>query len=167
LRAGSRVVIVSVRPERPGDEPFLRELILETVAQELGAHAWPQPMRDHLLSIQFQARRAGVKTLYPDGSSQIIRADGKSAGWLFVSDSADRIRIVEIMILAGNRGRGIGSTVIRGILASAAQARKPVRMGVNATNYKAMRLYGRLGFQKIGGDEVQYEMEWCGGELSC
>jgi len=34
----------SLRPEAPGDESFLRGLVTATVAEELGAANWPEPM---------------------------------------------------------------------------------------------------------------------------
>jgi ribosomal protein S18 acetylase RimI-like enzyme len=161
-RAGDRVVIVSLRPEVPDDGPFLKTLILATVSEELGADAWPRPMRDHLLNIQYQTRRSGIKTLFPGGSSRIIQMDGENAGWLFVSDLEDQIRIVEIMVLARYRGRGIGSTAIRDVLTAAAQTGKRVTLAVNAMNIRAFRLYERLGFRRTGGDEVQLQMEFRG-----
>jgi len=151
---------VSRRSETPEDEPFLRRLIIETVTQELSAWAWPLPMRDHLLGIQYQSRRAGVKTQFPDGSSQIILANGEDAGWLFIADLADHIRIIEIMVSPGYRGKGLGTAILREILAAADNVRKPVRLSVNAMNNGAVRLYQRLGFRHVSSDEVQHQMEW-------
>jgi ribosomal protein S18 acetylase RimI-like enzyme len=151
-------VIVSLRPEVREDGPFLKSLILETVSAELGADSWPRPMRDHLLNLQYQARRSGIQTLGPGGCSRIIEMNRESAGWLFVSDLEGQIRIVEIMVLAEYRGLGIGSAVIRDVLTAAAQTGKLVTLAVNAMNERALRLYERLGFQKSGGDEVQIQM---------
>lgn len=150
---------IARRPENPDDEPFLRRLITETVAGELDTYAWPRLMREHLLDIQYQSKRASAKTLFPDGLSQIILVDGEDAGWLFIADLEDQIRIVEIMLLGAYRRKGVGSAVIGDILAAAGHAGKPVRLGVNAVNHGAIRLYGRLGFRHTGGDEVQCQME--------
>lgn len=148
---------ISRRPEDPVDEPFLRRLVIGTVAAQLGADSWSLPMREHLLNLQYQSRRMRDKTLFPDGSSQIIVADGEDVGWLFLADLAEEIRIVEIMTLDGYRGKGVGSAVIGDVLASAA---KPVRLGVNVMNAGAIRLYRRLGFRQTGCDEVQCQMEY-------
>jgi ribosomal protein S18 acetylase RimI-like enzyme len=52
--------------------------------------------------------------------------------------------------------------VLRQTLERAEKAGKPARLHVNAANAGAIRLYERLGFRRIGGDEVNYLMEWRG-----
>jgi ribosomal protein S18 acetylase RimI-like enzyme len=141
---------VSLRPETAGDDPFIRRLILETVAGELGAGTWPEPMRGHLLGIQCSARRHLPVT------GQVIQADGEDAGWVVVTIMPHEVRLVEIMVLPELRGRGIGTAAIRGIQAGAG---KPVRLHVNLTNVAAIRLYERLDFRKIEQDDVQCLME--------
>jgi ribosomal protein S18 acetylase RimI-like enzyme len=150
---------VMLRPESGPDEPFLRRLIVETIAGELGALQWPEPMRSHLLGIQYTARRQSHRTNFPEGASYIIDADGTDAGWIVVTALPQQIQLVEIMVLQELRGRGIGTAAIRQVLASAAAAAKPVRLSVNVTNHAAIGLYQRLGFHRIDGDEVQHIME--------
>jgi ribosomal protein S18 acetylase RimI-like enzyme len=139
---------VSLRPESPPDEPFIRRLMLATIADELGASAWPEPMRSHLLDIQYMVRR--------QAAGQVIQANGEDAGWVVVKTMPHEVRLVEIMVLPELRGRGIGTAAIREILASAG---KPVRLNVNVTNRAAIRLYERLGFRKVEHNEVQWLME--------
>ena len=62
-------MILSLRDEEPGDEGFVRRLVIETVADELGADAWPEPLRSQLLEMQFASRRDAIRELvcrYPD-----------------------------------------------------------------------------------------------------
>lgn len=151
---------ITLRPETSQDETFLRRLIFETLDSELGASAWPEPMRSHLLGIQYEGRRRSYKVGYPETESSIIQADGEDAGWIAVAALPNEIYLAEIMVLPELRGRGIGTAAIRGILAAAHDAGKPVRLKVNAMNHAAIRLYERLGFRRIDGDEVQHLMEW-------
>jgi ribosomal protein S18 acetylase RimI-like enzyme len=150
---------VTLRPETAEDEPFVRRLILETIAAELGASHWPEPMRGHLLGIQYTARRQSHRVNLPEAASYVIDVDGADAGWAIVTTLPHEIRLVEIMVLAELRGRGIGTDVIRQVLTTAATAAVPVRLHVNATNRAAIGLYQRLGFYKIDSDEVQHVME--------
>ncbi len=150
---------VGLRPESPSDEDFIRRLILRTVAEELGADAWPEPMRGHLLGIQFEARRQSHRTNFPDAASEVIEADGRDAGWIVVMTMPHEVRLVEIMVAEESRGQGIGSAAIGELLATAQSAGKPVRLHVNVTNGAAIRLYERLGFRRVGGNEVQDLME--------
>jgi ribosomal protein S18 acetylase RimI-like enzyme len=152
-------VTVNLRPESPSDQDFIRRLILQTVAEELGADAWPEPMRGHLLGIQFEARRQSHRAIYPDAASEVIEADGRDAGWIVVMTMPHEVRLVEIMVAAEFRRQGIGSAAIGEVLASAQSAGTPVRLNVNVTNGGAIRLYERLGFRRIDGDEVQQVME--------
>jgi ribosomal protein S18 acetylase RimI-like enzyme len=149
-----------LRPEGPRDEAFLRRLILDTIAGELGASAWPEPMRSHLLDIQYAARRRAHGAGFSESSSQIIQTDGADAGWLVTTTLPDEVRLVEIMVVPERRGQGVGTAAIRQVLDAAAEAAKPVRLAVNVTNRAAIGLYERLGFHRIDGDEVQHFMEY-------
>lgn len=151
-------MIVTLRPESDQDEPFLQRLIVETIAGELGASQWPEPMRSHLLGIQYTARRHSHRTNFPQAASYIIDADAADAGWALVTTLPQQIQLVEIMVLPELRGRGIGAAAIRQVLATAAAAAKPVRLNVNVTNQAAVGLYQRLGFRRVNGDEVQHIM---------
>jgi ribosomal protein S18 acetylase RimI-like enzyme len=150
---------ITRRRETPQDEAFLRRMIIDTVARELGADAWPEPMRGHLLGIQFQGRRQFHRANYPDAVSEVIEVDGSDAGWMVVVSLPHEVRLVEIMVAAECRGQGIGSAAIGDVLGAAEKAGKPVRLHVNVTNTGAIRLYERLGFRRIDGDEVQHLME--------
>jgi ribosomal protein S18 acetylase RimI-like enzyme len=142
---------VTRRPETPRDETFLRKLISDTIAGELGAGSWPEPMRGHLLGIQVSARRQSHR-------GNVIEVDGQRAGWIVVTTMPDEVRLVEIMVAPEFRGKGIGTAAIREVLANAAG--RPVRLSVNVTNRAAIRLYERLGFRWMEGDEVQHVLEW-------
>lgn len=150
---------ITRRFESPRDEPFLRHLVVETVTAELGAAAWPEPMRSHLLGIQYTSRRQSHRMNFPEAASQVIEVDGKDAGWVVVDILPDEVRLVEIIVLPELRGRGIGTAVIREILAIGSEARKPVRLNVKVMNQGAIRLYERLSFRRTGGDEAQHFME--------
>jgi ribosomal protein S18 acetylase RimI-like enzyme len=150
---------VTLRPGAAEDEPFLRRLILETVAGQLGASAWPEPMRSHLLGLQYTSRRQSHRVNYPEAASQVIQVDGADAGWVVVMTMPHEIQVVDIMVLPEMRGRGIGTVVIREILATARELGKPVSLSVDPMNPSAIRLYERLGFRRTGGDEMQHFME--------
>ena len=148
---------ISFRPETSEDDAFLRRLILGPIIEELGAETWTEPMRTHLAGVQYTSRRQGVRGRYPDGESRIVVADGIAAGWLYTAGFPEVVWLVEVMILSEFRGHGIGSAAVRKVVESAGA--RPVQLKVNVTNDGATRLYERLGFRRIGGDEVQHLME--------
>ena len=156
--AESRVYI-TLRPESADDEEFVRRLILENVAAELGATAWPEPMRTHQLGIQYTSRRQSHRDNYPGAGNRIAESGGQRAGWVVTAILPDEVRLVDIIVPQALRGRGIGAAVIGAILTEAATLNKPVRLHVNTANAGAIRLYERFGFKRIDGDELRHFME--------
>ena len=151
-------MMISCRIETPEDEPFVRQLVTDYATADLAAWSWPQPMRDHLVGIQYTQRRQNIRSNHPKADSKIILVDGKPSGWLVVSSSEDEIHVIEIIILPEHRGMGIGSEVLGQVMAESDRSGRPISLTVR-TNNRALRLYQRLGFQRAGGDEIQHFME--------
>jgi len=156
---GRERVTIDCRTETPHDEPFIRRLVEQTIAEELGADTWPEPLRTSVVRLQYDARRSAARAASGAVTSEIITADGEDAGWLLTADLPAELRIVEIMILPQRRGRGLGSAAIDRVLDRAGRDHKPVRLVVSCTNARAIRLYERLGFTIAASDTVQQEME--------
>jgi len=155
---------IQFRPEEPRDQAFLRGLVTATVTEELGAEAWPEAMRNHLVGMQCSLRLQSVRSHFPDGESRIVLIDGDEAGWLYLASLPEELRLVEIMLAGARRNRGAGTAVVKKVIDSAAG--KPVRLYVNVMNARATRFYQRLGFRRIAGDEVQHFME-CRPAIPC
>ena len=110
--------------------------------------------------MQYSARRDSVRTNFPAGESLIILFNGQNAGWQYVAKLPDCIHLVEIMIASEFRGKGVGTALLGQLLDASRQSAKPVRLGVNAANTGAIRLYERMGFRRTGGDQIQLTMEY-------
>jgi GNAT superfamily N-acetyltransferase len=151
-------------PDKPEDDAaFVRHLVMEIVADELGAAAWPEALRGPLLDIQYQSRMKGLSENFPDAAQQILRVEGEPVGWIVVARRQDEIRLVDIAIARDHRGKGIGSARIRELLDDADTTGKTVRLSVGVLN-PAVRLYLRMGFRRTGGDVLSYFMERLPGE---
>ena len=154
---------VSTRLEAEADEPFLRRLIIAEVAENLMASSWPEAIRDNLLDMQYRARRNSIRANFPQAESLLVLLDGQNAGWLVVDGTEgtqkDELRLVEILLLPDHRGKGVGSQLIRDLLLTAERAHLPLRLSVDVRNAAAIRLYERLGFRRIAGDEIRHFME--------
>jgi hypothetical protein len=68
-------------------------------------------------------------------------------------------RLVDLAILPPYRGRGIATQVLQQLVQQSAAAGAAFSLRVEKQN-PALRLYERLGFFKVSGDELSYEMEW-------
>jgi ribosomal protein S18 acetylase RimI-like enzyme len=150
---------ISRRPLTADDEAFIKRLIEEVVADELGARLWPDAVRAPLLDIQYRARRRGFRDAFPGATEEIVQRDGEAAGWLVTARDAESIRVADIALLPQERGKGLGTACIRDLQAEAERAAAILRLSVVRMN-AAARLYERLGFRVTGGDEIRYVMEW-------
>jgi ribosomal protein S18 acetylase RimI-like enzyme len=82
--------------------------------------------------------------------TRIITVDGRDAGTLVVERRPAEIYLGLIELAPGYQGHGIGSRLIRDLLAEAAGLGQPVVLEVLAVNERAFDLYRRLGFREIG-----------------
>ena len=137
----------------------MRDLMMESIARELCAESWPEVLRDSMLPLQYQIRRDGLRAAFPDASSRIVLVGFEPAGWMVSALLDEEVRLAQITIRSSLQSRGIGTAAIRLLMAEAANAGKPVRLNVASSNLGAIRLYQRLGFQRIGGDEMNHLME--------
>jgi GNAT superfamily N-acetyltransferase len=151
--------VVAFRPIEPGDEPFLRRLYASTREEELRPVPWTPAEKAAFLRQQFQAQHAYYQEHYTGTRFEVVLRDGQPIGRLYVARWADEIRIVDITLLPEHCGAGIGTGILRDLLAEAAAAGKPVRIHVERQN-PAWRLYERLGFAPIEDKGVYYLMEW-------
>jgi ribosomal protein S18 acetylase RimI-like enzyme len=150
---------VVLRPEQPGDEPFLFEVYASTRAEELALTNWDEPARRAFLDMQFSAMRRGYAGMYPAGESFIIRLGERAIGRIVLNRTAEEIRVVDLALLPAHRNAGIGTLLMRRVCAEAAQAGTPVRLCV-LKNGRAARWYERLGFTKTEDAGPYDQMEW-------
>jgi ribosomal protein S18 acetylase RimI-like enzyme len=89
---------------------------------------------------------------------QIITVDGVDVGWIQVAESPTEIRLQQFFISPDQQRAGIGTDVLRKLLATWRAAEKPVALNVLKNN-PARRLYERVGFSVVGEAGVKYEMK--------
>jgi ribosomal protein S18 acetylase RimI-like enzyme len=106
---------------------------------------WDDAQKDAFLRSQFEAQDAWYREHYASASFDVILVDGEPAGRLYVLRRDAEIRIVDIALLPEQRGSGVGTSLLRELLAEADAAGKSVAIHVERMN-PALRLYERLGF---------------------
>lgn len=151
---------VSLRPViRPDDDGFLEELYFSVRDDLGGAVADEQQMRQ-LLKIQFRAQSLTYERDFPDATHNIILVDGRRVGRMIVERRADAIQLVDIALLPTARNLGIGTQLIRGLIAECKESRRPLLLRVIKAS-RAVTLYERLGFRRTGEDDgVRISMRW-------
>lgn len=156
----SAVPSVVLRPIQEEDLEFLLRLYATTRAEEMAMVTdWSDEQKEWFVRMQFQAQHAWYQEHYGDAQFDLVLLDGAPVGRLYVHRRATEIRLVDISLIPELRGKGIGSELLRELMAEAEAAGKPLTIHVEKYN-PAMRLYLRLGFKAIE-DRGPYDlMEW-------
>ncbi|HXI91705.1 MAG TPA: GNAT family N-acetyltransferase [Blastocatellia bacterium] len=156
--AGSR--LATVRPANSEDEPFLLAVYESTRAEELALTNWDEVQRDAFLRMQFKAQQSHYREHYPGGEHYVILVNEDAVGRLYIADIEKEVRILDITILPHHRNAGIGTPIIRELMAEAAAIGKPLRIYVESFN-RSLGLFERLGFVRSDESGYSYLMQWC------
>ena len=90
-------------------------------------------------------RQRSVESFDP-ATYRLIVIDDVRAGILVVEDRPSDVFLAKIFLLPAFQRQGVGSVLIRRLIARATAERKPLRLRVLRVNTAARRLYSRLGF---------------------
>ncbi len=150
---------LDLQPVRTEDEPFLFELYASTRSDEMALVGWDKPQQEAFLRMQFKAQRSSYAMQFPNADYRIIVHDGRAAGRLIVDRSGDDILLIDVALLPEFRNAGVGSALMRQVMAEAARAGKALKLHVEKMN-RARHLYDRLGFSTISDNGIYLEMVW-------
>lgn len=150
---------VEFRPIAPGDMPFLMQLYGSTRADELALVDWADTQKQAFIAMQFEAQHAYYQQHYTQAYFELVLLQGDPIGRLYLNPSATDIRIVDIALLPEFRGRGLGTALLRSVLALGQRTGAAVSIHVEQFN-PALRLYKRLGFGQVGEVGVYFLMRW-------
>jgi ribosomal protein S18 acetylase RimI-like enzyme len=145
---------ISYRDMTDGDLPFVAALYASTRAAEVAATGWPPDMQAAFLEQQHRAQHASYRSSYPDGEWLVIERGGAPVGRLYLARQEDMLLLVDISLLPGERGAGLGTAILTDLLAGESGA---VQLHVERTN-QARRLYARLGFEIVEEQPVYLRM---------
>jgi RimJ/RimL family protein N-acetyltransferase len=89
---------------------------------------------------------------------QVIVVDGQDAGAVSVTHFPDFDYLSRIYILPAYQNRGIGTAIIRTLIADSHEQQRPLELRVLKTNPRARQLYERLGFEVYMSIEFHHMM---------
>jgi GNAT superfamily N-acetyltransferase len=141
---------VSLRDVRGGDAALVRALVAARRPELAG-------LPDALLASQVEAQRREYGAAFPGAAEQVILRDGRPVGRLWIHRGEDAWRVLDVVVLPAERGAGVGTAVLTGLLDEADRAGAVVRLTVEAA--AARRLYARLGFATVDRDALREVME--------
>lgn len=132
----------------PADAPFLLSVYAATRADELALTKWSDEQKEMFLKAQFEAQQQHYQSRYPHASLSVIKSGEQSVGRLYIAELADEIRIIDITILPEHRNQGIGTKLVKDVLQTGADKKKPVQIYIENFNRSA-QLFSRLDFKPV------------------
>ncbi len=150
--------LIAFRPAGPDDDAFLQQVYASTRQEELAPLPWTAEQKSSFLRMQFEAQHRHYHQQFPDASFQIILRDGVEAGRLYVDRRPDTIHVIDIALLPSHRGAGIGTSILRDLMAEGDLTGRSVTLYVERFN-PALRLYERLGFRVAADSDVYLFLE--------
>jgi len=150
---------ITFRPIIKDDLDFLYRVYSSTREEELAITDWSDAQKDEFLKIQFNAQHTYYQEHYPKADFKVILLNDEPIGRLYMDRMEEEFRLIDIALLPEHRNRGIGTRLIRDIMAEAVKDKKPVRIHVEEFN-PALKLYERLKFTRIEMRGVYWFMEW-------
>lgn len=150
---------ITLRPARDSDLPFLEALYASTRSAEMDQLDWNEEQKRDFLAQQFRAQNAHYQNHFSGADFLLIERRGEPVGRIYLEQRIDEIRLIDVALLPGQRGRGLGTAMMDRLLAAAGRLALPVRLHVESFN-PAYRLYQRLGFQWREDRGVHQFMEW-------
>jgi ribosomal protein S18 acetylase RimI-like enzyme len=149
-----------LRPAQPRDEAFQCGLFRARRAGIFELAGLPAPMIDNLLNLQYRAREQGYRGRFPNARWSIVERAGEPIGELITDDEAESLHIVDITLSPERQGCGIGSALVRAVLADSA-SRGGVRAVADIGNTPSRKMFARLGFvESPCGDGANVELWW-------
>ncbi|WP_448192482.1 GNAT family N-acetyltransferase [Azospirillum sp. sgz301742] len=151
---------VSLRPREDSDAEFLRDVYIAYRWEEVAATGWPEDMRLAFLHDQYRMQDAHYTKHYDGAAWGVVEVDGARAGRLYLLNCGSDLRIVDIAFLPPYRNMGLGG----GLLAAVQEQARALGVAKASIHVEqsnpALRLYERLGFQKVELRGIYHLLEW-------
>ncbi|WP_165549735.1 GNAT family N-acetyltransferase [Kribbella speibonae] len=145
-----------IRPATDADAALLAEVAFAATS---GQGRMPADVDETAWRTEFEGwSRESVAD--PTTDLAVVEVDGRGAGRLRVSRTADSVELNGIQLHPDVQNRGVGTAIITTLKSEAARRDVPLRLHVERDNPNARRLYDRLGFIRTGGDDKEDIMEW-------
>jgi len=120
---------------------------------------WPEAAKLAFLAEQSDLQHRHYVANYPGADLLLIESDSIPIGRIYVYRSAREIRLMDIALVPDWRNRGIGTRLLRELMAEARSSGSSLTLHVEPAN-PAQRMYQRLGFRLIEQRGVYDFLGW-------
>lgn len=149
---------VALRPATDEDSKLLYEIYASTREQELAPLDWDVSIKEAFLRQQFHAQDTYYRATFRNASYDLIVDGDRVLGRLYVYRGEQAWLVLDVALLPEHRRQGIGTRLLKQVIAEAEAAGKPVQIHVEQSN-PARTLYDRLGFRQIEDQGVYLLLE--------
>ncbi|MCR9097065.1 MAG: GNAT family N-acetyltransferase [bacterium] len=143
--------IPGLRPARRADRPFLADL------RRAAYHDLMVASFGHFDERTYARHDAAQWNL---GGLCIVTDGAHDIGVLQVGETSGSLEIHEIQLLPEAQNAGRGTALVRAIAAIAHTRGQDVTLSTPLRNDRALRLYERLGFQRVASDTTHHHLRW-------
>ena len=150
---------VSYRTMQEEDVPFVAAVYASTRTEELAVTGWPDEMKEAFLAQQHRAQHHHYQTYYPSAEWLIVERGGAPIGRIYIDEGEREIRLIDIALIPGQRGAGIGRAMIGDLVEHAGERGKAISLHVEPNN-PVRPLYVRVGFESMGLNGAYEAMLW-------
>lgn len=148
----------TLRPICEADLPFLAALYASTRQEEMAQVPWSRAEVDAFLLHQFQLQHHHYQTHYADAHFDVVEMDGVPVGRVYVARWEKEIRLMDIALLPGFKGIGLGRALMQPLLEESWSSQRPIVLHVEHNN-PVLGWYRRLGFVEVEDVGVYFRME--------
>ena len=149
-----------LRHARDSDFPRLQELYADTRADEMDCVPWPLVAKQQFLAQQFTLQHQHYLGHYADADFMVIDYESTLQGRYYLLRTAPDHLIVDISLMAAQRGKGIGRALIEASQQEAQTLGRGMQLQVLQDNIRAQKLYEKLGFIVRDSSGMHLEMCW-------
>src|ERR1700730_9573341 len=122
--------LVRRRPERAADGEFRFDRFCGSRPPGEDLAALDAPLRERLMRQLFCGQNASYGANYPNARCEIVEHAGAPLGRIVPAPTPDAVLIVDIALISSWRRRGIGASLVNGVLDEAREAGVAARLSV-------------------------------------
>jgi ribosomal protein S18 acetylase RimI-like enzyme len=139
------------RPATDADYDALWRLHIDSMQRYVAAtYGWEDAVQEAMFR-EYWPKSPPRRLLVDRETDRVV------ASWV-VERRADEVYLVQCEVASTHQRRGLGTAIVRRLLAEAAESRLPATLRVMKANPDARRLYERLGFSVDGETPTHYLM---------
>lgn len=141
------------------DAPLMLHIYASTRAEELAQVSWwTDQQKSTFVQHQSNAQHEHYRNVYPQAEYFVVSVDERPVGRLYLVEKDSELRILDLTLLPRERNRGIGTCLLKRLIAESAAKKKALSIHVESFN-PSLRLFERLGFRKAQENGIYFLLE--------